>query len=128
MPGKSYRACDNTDLLPMSKSNNRTHLSKSSFLKGLQCIKNLYLYYHSPEIAKEFDDNERLLFKRSQVLEELARNLFPGGLLIKSDPETSIETKLRSTEKALEKKEQDILYQPAFEYDRNFAKSTSWDK
>jgi hypothetical protein len=70
---------------------------------------------------KGFDENERLLFKRNHVLEELARNIFPGGVLIESDHEASIEAKIKSTEKALENEENEILYQPAFEYDLNFA-------
>jgi hypothetical protein len=39
-------------------------LSKSSFLKGLQCEKQLYLYKHHYELRDPVSDTQRAIFRR----------------------------------------------------------------
>jgi len=54
-------------------------LSKSSFIKGLQCEKHLYLYkYHYNEID-EFSEMQKKIFQRGTDVGILAQKLFPGG-------------------------------------------------
>ena len=54
-------------------------LSKSSYIKGLQCEKHLYLYkYHYNEMD-ELSEMQKSIFKRGTDVGELAQRLFPGG-------------------------------------------------
>lgn len=57
-------------------------ISKSKFVAGLQCPKRLYLQVHQPQLAKVTDQ-----FNKDQgtAVEVLARNLFPGGVLVDVD-------------------------------------------
>ncbi|MEJ2194898.1 MAG: DUF2779 domain-containing protein [Ignavibacteriaceae bacterium] len=58
-----------------------THLlSKSSFIKGLQCDKHLYLYkYHYNEMD-ELSEMQKAIFQRGTNVGVLAQQLFPGGV------------------------------------------------
>jgi hypothetical protein len=54
-------------------------LSKSSYIKGLQCDKHLYLYkYHYKEMD-ELSEMQKAIFQRGTNVGELAQELFPGG-------------------------------------------------
>jgi hypothetical protein len=54
-------------------------LSKSSFIKGLQCEKHLYLYkYHYKEMD-ELSEMQKAIFQRGTDVGELAQQLFPRG-------------------------------------------------
>ena len=54
-------------------------LSKSSFIKGLQCDKHLYLYkYHYNEMD-DFSEMQKAIFKRGTNVGILAQQLFPDG-------------------------------------------------
>lgn len=57
-------------------------LSKSKFLSGLQCHKRLYLEIHAPELATEPDEQTQAILDNGTELGELARRLFPGGMLV----------------------------------------------
>src|ERR671923_2592537 len=60
-------------------------LSKSKFLSGLQCHKRLYLEIHAPELATEPDEQTQAILDNGTELGELARRLFPGGVLVDFD-------------------------------------------
>jgi hypothetical protein len=57
-------------------------LSKSKFLSGLQCHKRLYLEIHAPELATEPDEHTQAILDNGTELGELARRLFPNGVLV----------------------------------------------
>lgn len=54
-------------------------LSKSSFIKGVQCSKALYLHYHHPSWRDKLSAEQLAKFNRGHKVGELARQLFPGG-------------------------------------------------
>lgn len=55
-------------------------LSKSSFIRGVQCEKHLYLYkYHYNEMDKP-SEMQQAIFKRGTDVGKLAQKLFPGGI------------------------------------------------
>ena len=60
-------------------------LSKSRFMGGLQCLKRLFLQCNFPEFADPIDDSRQALFDTGTAVGELARKLYPGGMLI-SEP------------------------------------------
>ncbi len=57
-------------------------LSKSRFLAGLQCHKRLYLEIHSPELATPPTPDRRAIMDMGTDVGVLARQYFPGGVLV----------------------------------------------
>lgn len=60
-------------------------LSKSSFVKGLQCRKQLFLYKNHPELADPIDAAQQAVFNTGHNVGELATGLFPGGVAIPTE-------------------------------------------
>jgi hypothetical protein len=58
-------------------------LSKSSFIKGMQCKKALYLKNHYPELKDEVSDNQQAIFDNGHYIGVLAHSLFPTGINLK---------------------------------------------
>lgn len=54
-------------------------LSKSTYLRGLQCLKALYLYRNHPELRDPIDPAKQARFDTGHEVGELAQGLFPGG-------------------------------------------------
>lgn len=59
-----------------------TYLSKSLFLRGLQCYKALYLFKYHPELKDETSATQEKLFQIGADVGIYARKLFPGGKAI----------------------------------------------
>ena len=57
-------------------------LSKSQYIRGLQCHKSLWLYKHRPELRQEPDAATQALFDMGHTVGELACELFPHGTAI----------------------------------------------
>jgi len=60
-------------------------LSKSRFMSGLQCHKRLYLECFNRELADPVTEQQQQIFDSGTRVGELARDLFPGGVLISED-------------------------------------------
>ena len=54
-------------------------LSKSLFIRGLQCHKSLYLHKHNPELKDETSEQQEAVFAVGYEIGDFARQLFPGG-------------------------------------------------
>ena len=57
-------------------------LSKSRFVRGLQCHKSLWLYSHRPELREKPSASQQAIFDSGAEVGELAQQLFPGGVLV----------------------------------------------
>lgn len=55
-------------------------LSKSSFIRGLQCSKSLYLYKNFYKQRDKISPEQQAIFSRGTNVGVLARKLFPGGI------------------------------------------------
>ena len=55
-------------------------LSKSTFIKGLQCEKALYLYKNNYNLRDETSPQLQAIFSQGTNVGELAQDLFPGGV------------------------------------------------
>lgn len=55
-------------------------LSKSTFIRGVQCLKSLYLNKHRPFLRDRMDAAQLNKFDRGHELGRLAWQLFPGGV------------------------------------------------
>ena len=60
-------------------------LSKSRFMAGVQCLKRLYFQVHHPELAAQPDESTLATLRQGQEVGELAREAFPGGVLVDAD-------------------------------------------
>ncbi len=55
-------------------------LSKSTFLRGSQCKKSLYLHWHQPELKDKISAMQQAIFSQGTDVGKLAQQLFPGGI------------------------------------------------
>jgi len=60
-------------------------LSKSQYIKALQCHKALWLAKHRPELVPPADKARQHLYDSGHEVGELARGLFPGGVEIECE-------------------------------------------
>lgn len=58
-------------------------ISKSAYIRGLQCLKSLYLYKHRYFLRDPMPASQQLKFRRGHSVGELAQQLFPGGMNLK---------------------------------------------
>jgi len=90
-------------------------LSKSSFIKGLQCEKHLFLYkYHYNEMD-ELSHMQKAIFKRGTNVGELAQKLFPGGILAAEESPPNYEKAIRKTKELIDNGVK-VIYEAAFIY------------
>lgn len=91
-------------------------LSKSSFIKGLQCEKHLYLYkYHYNEMD-ELSEMQKSIFKRGIDVGVIARQLFPNGIDASAGEKFSYDKCVKKTTEEIEKGTK-IIYEAGFLFD-----------
>ncbi len=61
-------------------------LSKSKYLQGWQCLKQVYLVVNHPDLATPVDDALQAIFDQGTRLGELARTRWTGGVLVDIHP------------------------------------------
>lgn len=93
-----------------------TKLSKSRFMTGLQCYKGLYLSCYHPKLADPIGLAQQAIFDTGTMVGELARNIYPGGILI-IENHFQHEQAVKSTQNALQDPSISIIYEAAFLYD-----------
>lgn len=97
------------------------YISKSQFLKGLQCPKSLYIHKNHPELAEEISESQEALFESGKEVGVLARGLYPGGVEILFDAKNF--TKQLDLTKKYIKNGTTIIYESAFSHDGLFSKA-----
>ena len=55
-------------------------LSKSTYIRGLQCLKSLYLNKHRSYLRDKLSEEQLAKFTRGHTVGKLAQQLFPGGI------------------------------------------------
>ena len=95
-------------------------LSKSLFIRGFQCHKSLYLHKFYPELKNQPDDTQLARFSSGDEVGELAREIFPGGVLVPYEG-LSIQSQIRLTNSLIENGVKTI-YEASFEFDGIFIK------
>ncbi len=91
-------------------------LSKSRFLAGLQCHKRVYFEVHHPELASPPDPATEALLLMGSEIGELARSLFPSGVLI-GESYRQREAALAHTSSVLADVMVPVIFEGAFQYD-----------
>jgi hypothetical protein len=64
-------------------------LSKSTFMRGMQCAKRLYLNKHFPALRDETSARQQAIFTQGTDVGKLAQTMFPGG--VDASPPTPFE-------------------------------------
>lgn len=91
-------------------------LSKSTFMRGCQCPKSLWLHKHHPELKNPLDSSQEAIFTQGTNAGLIARELFPGG--IDASPETPYEYQKSVQHTArLIAEGQSIIYEAAFQFE-----------
>lgn len=90
-------------------------LSKTRFQAGLQCPKYLWLLCRAPELADPVSEAKQAIFDQGHTVGELARRLFPGGVLVEEDY-TQTDQAMQTTRRLIADGA-DCLYEAAFRYD-----------
>jgi hypothetical protein len=95
-------------------------LSKSSFIKGNQCVKALYLYKNYYHLKDPYTAEQQALFSRGTDIGMLARNLFPGGVDVSpQSPFKYRESVIRTAQ--LIQEGADVIYEAAFQHEQVLA-------
>jgi hypothetical protein len=104
----------------MQEKEPNTFLSKSLFIRGLQCHKSLYLHKYHPELRDGISKEKEALFETGFEVGKYAQQLFPGGVEISYD-ETSYDSQIQKTQDEI-RKGTETIYEGAFSYDDIFVK------
>jgi hypothetical protein len=90
-------------------------LSKSTFIRGVQCLKSLYLNKKRPFLRDKMPQERLLVFKRGHEVGKLAHQLFPGGInLSPGHPSAYRKAVLNTTEKVSEGFP--VIYEAGFQH------------
>jgi predicted RecB family nuclease len=102
----------------MEGRNNMTvpYLSKSRFLAGLQCPLRLWYKCYEPELASETTPAQQALFDTGHEVGELARDRYPGGVLI-GEEHDRLKEAMQSTRESLKSSSIPAIYEATFAYD-----------
>ncbi len=90
-------------------------LSKSSFIKGVQCEKQLFLYKYHYDWMDQISESQQAVFNRGTDVGILAQKLFPGGTAVADVPKRSDEAVVKTKE--LIKSGRKVIYEAAFLYE-----------
>lgn len=104
----------------MTNDRTGTYLSKSLYIRGLQCHKSLYLDRYQPELRDKVSERKRVLFVGGTEVGLLTRESFPGGVEVPYEG-LSLREQLNMTASEVRKGTK-TLYEAAFSYNEVFVK------
>lgn len=92
-------------------------LSKSTYIKGEQCEKALYLFKNRPFLRDKLSMEQRAKFKRGTDVGILAQQLFPGGINMTPSSPSLFGKKAIETMQNLSNPDINVMYEAVFQYD-----------
>ena len=92
-------------------------LSKSTYIKGEQCEKALYLFKNRPFLRDKLSMEQRAKFKRGTDVGILAQQYFPGGINMTPSSPSQFSKKVVETLKNLTNPAVHVMYEAVFQYD-----------
>ena len=105
----------------MASSDKTAYLSKSLYIRGLQCHKSLYLHKYQPELRGEPTPELEALWKSGREVGDFARMLFPGGVVVPFEGLTG-EEQLSKTREEIDRGTK-AIYEATFSFDDVFVKA-----
>ena len=88
-------------------------LSKSSYIKSLQCLKSLYFYKFNYKDRDPISAEQKAKFDRGHQYGKIAHQLFPGGIDVSPPSPFEYATSAKQTHSLL-LKQQPVIYEAAF--------------
>jgi hypothetical protein len=90
-------------------------LSKSTFIRGLQCEKSLYLYKHHYHLKDEIGPQQQAIFNQGNEVGILAQKLFPNGVDASSLDYFKMQESVLKTKDFINNGES-IIYEATFQF------------
>ncbi len=109
-------------------------LSKSQYIRGLQCLKSLWLHKKKPELMSKDNSSQETLFNIGYDVGDLAKELFSNGVEIQFNPD-DFDGMIKQTQKLIAKG-CEVIYEASFKENGIFAmadilvkdtETNSWD-
>ncbi len=91
-------------------------LSKSTYIKGLQCEKALYMQKKHPYLRDKLSIEQRAKFQRGTDVGVLAHEVFPGGIDMSPNAPSQFPKKAAETLVNLGNPEVNVMYEAVFQY------------
>ena len=91
-------------------------LSKSTYIKGLQCEKALYMQKKHPYLRDKLSIEQRAKFQRGTDVGVLAHEVFPGGIDMSPNSPSQFPKKVAETWDNLSKPEVKVMYEAVFQH------------
>lgn len=91
-------------------------LSKSTFMRGINCEKSLYLNKYNNELRDPLSEQQEAIFSQGTKVGELAQQLFPGGIDLTPESYYDFGPSILATQEAIQRGEL-VIYEAAFLYD-----------
>jgi hypothetical protein len=106
-----------------SKKKTGNYLSKSLYIRGLQCHKSLYLEkFHRDLKPDETPAEMQARFDNGNMVGEVARDLFPGGILVPYiETPHGVAEQISLTKNAIRSGKK-VIYEASFQHDDIFVK------
>lgn len=92
-------------------------LSKSTYIKGEQCEKSLYMLKKHPYLRDKLSLEKRAKFKRGTDVGVLARTLFPDGINMSPSSPSQFEKMFNKTMENINNPDINVLYEAVFIFD-----------
>ncbi|MDD2364775.1 MAG: hypothetical protein PHN84_01285 [Desulfuromonadaceae bacterium] len=102
------------------KPSTSPYLSKSLYIKGLQCHKALWLHKYQSELKDDVSGSQQASFDSGTDAGILAQELFPGGVEVPYDGLTQSEQIIRTQD--LIAGGTTTIYEATFSFDNTFVK------
>ena len=91
-------------------------LSKSTYIKGLQCEKALYMQKKHPYLRDKLSIEQRAKFQRGTDVGVLAHEVFPGGIDMSPNSPSQFPKKAQETWDNLSNPSVNVMYEAVFQY------------
>lgn len=91
-------------------------LSKSTYIKGLQCEKALYMTKKHPYLRNKLSIEQRARFQRGTDVGILAQEYFPGGVNMAPNAPAQFPKKVAETMQNLNDPAINVMYEAVFQY------------
>ena len=91
-------------------------LSKSTYIKGLQCEKALYMQKKHPYLRDKLSIEQRAKFQRGTDVGVLAHEVFPGGINMAPNSPSQFLKKVQETMENLSNPEVKVMYEAVLQY------------
>ena len=90
-------------------------ISKSKFVAGVQCLKQVYFQVHQPELAAGSTEASEAVMEQGQQVGLEAQKAFPGGVLVAADHE-HLDVAIRVTRELVGNAEVPTFFEATFEH------------